>query len=188
MEWAVTSSFKEFQRPQFWSMDQKKILKHLLKFCELETKNSTEPQQFEKRFQWATGLKDFFQDEIVLRGVIDRIDFDGEDFEVIDYKTGASLPTLVGIERGEHFQLPLYLKAVKNVFFPEKEGAALFYQLPHLQKKSKLTLKKFEKIESVFFHQLRKHTSRLKRGEFYRRFNHCHYCKLHATCRLEKRY
>ncbi|MBI2027730.1 MAG: PD-(D/E)XK nuclease family protein [Deltaproteobacteria bacterium] len=187
MQWAVESSFKEFQRPAFWRIDQKKILNHLLKFCELETQSSSDPQFFEKRFQWSTGLKDFFHEEIVLRGVMDRLDFNGDEFEVLDYKTGSTLPTLVGIERGEHFQLPLYFVAAQNVFFPGREGAALFYQLTALQRKSKLSSTKFEKIESVFFSQLRKHVSRLKRGEFYRRFDHCNYCTLDALCRLEKK-
>ena len=55
--------------------------------------------------------------DLRLRGRIDRIDLatDGDGYQIIDYKSGASAPTASAMEAGTSFQLPLYLRAAAEL-------------------------------------------------------------------------
>ncbi len=71
---------------------------------------------------------------IFLQGKIDRIDVAGDDFSVVDYKTGAGLPSKKEIEEGASLQLPLYLHCAEAVLSertgrPMTGGAGLYYHL-----------------------------------------------------------
>ena len=46
--------------------------------------------------------------DIELKGRLDRIDHDAHGSAIIDYKTGAALPTQDDVEAGEAVQLPFY--------------------------------------------------------------------------------
>ncbi|MCC7430949.1 UvrD-helicase domain-containing protein [bacterium] len=88
---------------------KKGILLQLLENDEKRILEGWLPLRFEEKFTTEIeGLKFF--------GVIDRIDFNGNFFEVIDYKTG-SFSNFEKIREGLSFQLPVYLKA-----FAEKSG------------------------------------------------------------------
>jgi hypothetical protein len=67
------------------------------------------------------------EDKILLRGKVDRVDTDGDDFLIIDYKTG-SIPSFTSINRGYNMQLPLYLMACEQLLHKEPAGGA-YYQL-----------------------------------------------------------
>lgn len=72
------------------------------------------------------------EDRILLRGKVDRIDVDGDDFLIIDYKTGA-VPTFTSMHKGYNMQLPLYLMACEQLLDMEPAGGA-YYQLKNDQK------------------------------------------------------
>ena len=188
MAWAVETSFKRYQKPVLWKFDQERVLQILLKFCEREALEEEVPTYFEASFRMPTGMRDFFGEDIVLRGIIDRIDVGQDKFLVIDYKTGTQLPSLVSIERGESFQLPIYKIAAESCFVKnKKEGEAVFYQLGSLEKKIRLTEKKYKKLETLFLDYLVKHVSLMKKAQFYRRYSYCQLCNLDPVCRLEKK-
>ncbi|MCG7845177.1 MAG: PD-(D/E)XK nuclease family protein, partial [Methanomassiliicoccales archaeon] len=67
------------------------------------------------------------EDRILLRGKVDRVDVNGDDFLIIDYKTGA-IPTYASMSRGYSMQLPLYLMAGEQLLQKEPAGGA-YYQL-----------------------------------------------------------
>ncbi|MBI2608647.1 MAG: PD-(D/E)XK nuclease family protein [Deltaproteobacteria bacterium] len=187
MEWAVHSSFEDYKKAHLWKLEKDRVLQVLLKFCEKEALDNWIPSYFEASFRMPLGIQDFFGDEIILRGMIDRIDVQEDKFLVIDYKTGSTLPPLAGILRGENFQLPIYRMAAEKFFTKDaKEGEATFYQLSSLEKKLKLSQKKYKKLETIVLDFIKKHVSAIRKGQFYRRFQFCTYCKLSPVCRLEK--
>ncbi len=188
IQWAVDSAFTDYQRPLFWKLDRDRIFQLLLQFCEKEALDDWIPSYFEASFRYPTGVLDFFGDEIILRGIIDRIDVKEDKFLVIDYKTGSTLPPLSGIERGENFQLPVYRLAAEHCFNQiGKEGEATFYQLGSLEKKMKLTQKKYQALSKTVLDYIKKEVSLIKKAQFYRRFNHCGYCTFDPVCRLDRK-
>lgn len=64
------------------------------------------PIALESRFQFEVGLAD---DRHVVSGIIDRIDKTPDGYEIIDYKTGRTLPSQEAVDRNA--QLTIYLKA-----------------------------------------------------------------------------
>ncbi len=67
------------------------------------------------------------EDKMLLRGKVDRVDVDGDDFIIIDYKTG-NIPSYESIRKGYNMQLPLYLMACEQLLGLEPAGGA-YYQL-----------------------------------------------------------
>lgn len=80
-------------------------------------------------FEWAFGaehgtalaLPIAGEEPLLIRGRVDRVDLDRDQsrFLVIDYKMGKSDQVVNRIESGEHLQLPLYIRAVKQGLFPK---------------------------------------------------------------------
>lgn len=68
---------------------------------------------------------------IRVRGMVDRIDADGDVRIVIDYKTG-SVPSAKEITDGQRFQLPIYLAAYRDAHPEEADRAwlAAYYAVP----------------------------------------------------------
>lgn len=58
---------------------------------------------------------------IKMEGKIDRIDINSENFNIIDYKTGSSIPSIQNIQEGRALQVPIYLQLVKKIL-EKKEG------------------------------------------------------------------
>ncbi len=71
---------------------------------------------------------------IKMEGKIDRIDINSENFNIIDYKTGSSIPSIQNIQEGRALQVPIYLQVVKKIL-EEKESrefipsAGLYYKI-----------------------------------------------------------
>ncbi len=71
---------------------------------------------------------------IFLQGKIDRIDVAGDDFSVVDYKTGSGIPSKKDVDEGASLQLPLYLHCAEAVLSERTGrrmtgGAGLYYHL-----------------------------------------------------------
>lgn len=99
-----------------------RYLRHWRKF--LESNDELMPTHFEAEFGSSRGASDrppftieHNGERLSLRGVIDRIDSDGNNFWVIDYKTGRKPPTATEIEKFQKVQLPLYAMAAEQLLF-----------------------------------------------------------------------
>jgi ATP-dependent helicase/nuclease subunit B len=64
---------------------------------------------------------------LLLRGKVDRVDVKDDRFLIIDYKTGEA-PSYVSVSRGYSMQMPLYLMACEQLLGKKPAGAA-YYQL-----------------------------------------------------------
>ena len=62
-----------------------------------------------------------------LNAKIDRIDIGNGVFNVIDYKSGSSTPTIKDILEGRALQLPIYLEIAKQLLGAAYEAAAGLY-------------------------------------------------------------
>ena len=66
-------------------------------------------------------------DGVRLNAKIDRIDIGNGVFNVIDYKSGSSTPSIKDILEGRALQLPIYLEIAKQLLGAEYEAAAGLY-------------------------------------------------------------
>lgn len=93
---------------------------------------------------------------IKIRGVIDRIDMNGDTYEVIDYKTSSSLSvdTLKNYEKTDDFQLEFYYLAMSELYKTQRIEA-YYYDLNNtsliceiaLDKKLELLCEKFNELK-----------------------------------------
>ncbi len=107
--------------------DQERITKLLRDFLEAEkvwrAKSRFEPRSFELAFgtdpQKPLELS-WKGKTLFLRGKIDRVNIDekAREFEVVDYKTGSTVPSTKEVMEGKSFQLTLYAMALENLFLP----------------------------------------------------------------------
>lgn len=104
--------------PAFWDYEQKSSLMFTTqpKYFELafglssKSRRQADPASSAEPFLWKDRGEEFR-----LRGKIDRVEISNEGaMLIVDYKTG-SLANLPAMLRGEKLQLPLYLKAAKNL-------------------------------------------------------------------------
>lgn len=93
----------------------KKIHESLSEFYRLEQKDVCDgkKQTFPYLFEWPFRLH---LDSIEVTGRIDRIDIteDKTHFSVLDYKLGATIPSINAMKRAEEWQLPLYALALEQ--------------------------------------------------------------------------
>lgn len=97
-------------------------------------------------------------DDIKIKGVIDRVDFFEDRYEVIDYKTSSSLKvdTLKNYEKSNDFQLEFYYLAMSEIYKTDKVDA-YYYDLANtklieeiaLDKKLEVLTNKFETIKEL---------------------------------------
>jgi len=132
----------------FWQVDAEKIMgghgrKGILKtFLENERKKSLQvvPENFEVRFGYVRESdENVIHTEpvnignVMLRGVIDRVEIGDGIFVVADYKTGSNIPKIDDILEGRSLQLPIYLNVLAHIlrekYDKELKGVAGIYYL-----------------------------------------------------------
>ncbi|MCG9129272.1 PD-(D/E)XK nuclease family protein [Candidatus Poribacteria bacterium] len=59
---------------------------------------------------------------VKMSGKIDRIDIGSQSFNIVDYKSGSSTPTINNINEGRALQVPIYLQLVKSILDETFEG------------------------------------------------------------------
>lgn len=94
------------------------ILKNIIRECKL---TSFRPKYVEKDFN-----SKFEKNDITLIGRADRIDFAGNYFRIIDYKTGKTGNVLKQLYFGEKLQLFLYQREAKEEFKLSSAGGYYF--------------------------------------------------------------
>jgi len=126
-------AWEAFRNSMLGTDGRKGLLRAFLE-KEVENKSSLCPRYFELSF----GLPldddadpfsskepveiDLGEEKLQLRCRIDRVDATPDcRFVVLDYKTGASTPSVSSIEKGVALQLPLYIRAVESAM-PEMKG------------------------------------------------------------------
>ena len=116
--------------------DQKRITKLLKDFLEEEkgwrAKSRFTPRYFELAFgtQAQKPLELTWNGRtLLLRGKIDRVNVDeqAKEFEIIDYKTGSTVPSTKEVMEGKSFQLTLYAIAIEHIFLPSYTPSRGFF-------------------------------------------------------------
>ncbi|MFH1873685.1 MAG: PD-(D/E)XK nuclease family protein [Pseudomonadota bacterium] len=101
--------------------------------------------------EWNFDLKlDITQQEpALIQGRIDRIDTtaDNKCFLVLDYKSGKTSSVLNSIKQGLHFQLPMYVQAVRSLLLPDSVPlGAMLVSVKTAEKKHGFLKKQFQHI------------------------------------------
>ena len=121
----------------FWSTDINKFRIALHKWLEAERACdlSAIPHYYEVPFGRQGNPRETEPDRTIhLTGMIDRIDVDAEFFNIVDYKTGNTMPKIHEIREGRALQLPIYIKIAKEWLREHEKlalepAAALYYKI-----------------------------------------------------------
>lgn len=121
----------------FWKMDIEKLRVRLYKWIEAERTSDLRvmPCYYEVPFGRDRDPRDAESDGAVrLIGTIDRIDVDSQFFNIVDYKTGSTMPKIHEIREGRALQLPIYIKVAKEWLREHEKlelerAAALYYKI-----------------------------------------------------------
>ncbi|MGB9773555.1 MAG: PD-(D/E)XK nuclease family protein [Bacteroidota bacterium] len=120
----VISPFWEFEKEELLGSSWiKGVFQEFLEH-ERNRKDHLQPRFFEVSFGGKTGRHDrqlshpepIRMGDVLVRGKIDRIDVDESEnvWVAFDYKTGA-IPTLLSMREGTHLQLPIYVRALREL-------------------------------------------------------------------------
>ncbi len=117
-----------------WASLERKRFKYILHSwleneIDLQNNSRFRPFALEYKFRHTalTGNSKPRNEKLLYAGFIDRMDEDGTNFVIYDYKTG-NPPNMKGIEAGTAFQLPLYIKAAAAEVGKEPAGGG-YYEL-----------------------------------------------------------
>ena len=142
-----------FRETAWWQETRKEILENTTRSILLlaELQGDFVPSKFELRFSKEhTLVVSDGRDSFKLRGIIDRLDQDGEGrARIIDYKTaGPYKYTKHTLESGEKIQLALYALAARDAF-DHSEIADGFYWHVFQAEASKLKLSEYGPEEAI---------------------------------------
>lgn len=121
----------------FWETDIEKLRVRLHKWIQAERTSDLPvmPCYYEVPFGREGDPREAKSDGAVrLIGTIDRIDVDSQFFNIVDYKTGSTMPKIREIREGRALQLPIYLKMAKEWLRKHetlalKQAGALYYKI-----------------------------------------------------------
>lgn len=116
--------------PGVVAVERERLLRQLHRYVDVarETAETWQPTHFEVAFGGASGSKDPLSrsetyllntpgGDVQLSGRIDRIDLDGRQARIVDYKTSGNV-TKRDILAGVHLQLPLYAVVLRDLLLP----------------------------------------------------------------------
>jgi ATP-dependent helicase/DNAse subunit B len=132
-------------------------------------------------------------EELLVRGVIDRLDRAGERVVVIDYKTGSSEIPSSEIERGRNFQMLIYLLAARAAMDADAHGfevtGGLFWHIGSRKASGVLQFDDEQVIEAGKAH-IRAYMARGRSGDFVSHANKIEngkcsrFCEYSQLCRF----
>ena len=131
---------------------------------------------------------------VLFSGQIDRVDFSGDTFRIIDYKS-SSAPKDSEIVNGQSIQLPVYALALDEYVIPDKDVAAAAYLVPGKTKKKLadalgMQHKKspWPKRKEASLRTIAQSVSGIRAGRFHPTTQReaCRYCPSQHVCRYER--
>ena len=139
---------------------------------------------------------DLGDEQLRVRGSIDRMDRQGERVIVVDYKSGSTPIHKEQIERGRNFQMMVYLLAAQHVIeadaapdAPTEVAGGVFWRIGGDGLGSVSTVEDAEVIEAGKDH-IRRYLDQARAGDFAAHANKldggkcASYCDLHQFCRV----
>ncbi len=149
----------------------------------------------EAKFDGDQVFLDLGDEQLRVRGSIDRMDRQGERVIVVDYKTGSTLISKAELERGRNFQMMVYLLAAQNLIEhegredrPTEVAGGVFWKIGG-ESLGALTSEDSAMIDAGKDH-LRRYLERARSGDFAAHANRldggkcAHYCDFHQFCRV----
>ncbi|HEY9868144.1 MAG TPA: PD-(D/E)XK nuclease family protein [Candidatus Obscuribacterales bacterium] len=138
---AELESRREFRPGEFWAYEKQEIYFRLQRFAREELaraasdERSFEPAHFELRFgedkpgSLPPLAIETSAGQVVIRGVVDRIDVadEGRQVRIVDYKSGSKSIKLEDALSGRNLQIPVYALAVERAVLPGSHVAAGLY-------------------------------------------------------------
>lgn len=126
-----------------------------------------------------------------VRGVIDRVDWQGDRVIVIDYKTGSTKIPTTEVARGRNFQMMLYLLAAEAAFDAQEVGGA-FWHLGSREISGDMSSLRETDLETIAAAKghLERQLALGRAGDFATQANKledgrcAHYCDFHQMCRM----
>jgi len=149
-------------------------------------------------------VKNLKAGSVLVRGKIDRVDinYDTEEFRVVDYKLSGSRPTANDLYDAVSLQLPLYLFAAKELIKAQlnkdykSSGADIYslkYRTGEFGKKviTALSGSSAEDIIEKCISEIEKYVTSISEGRFHLtqlkdREKVCRYCSFRSVCRIEE--
>ena len=167
------------------------ILRSFLDFELSQEEDEWKPFWIEKKF----GFKDenFKINEVRLCGKMDRVDINNvkseKSFRIFDYKTG-NTPDPKKFLLGLHFQIPIYIWALKEIF-PKSSVIGAYYCLKdptNIEIKNLFSRNKFSQPYSDLLKQwMQSIVNQNQKGVFHYAFDdsRCKYCDYRYICRRD---
>lgn len=153
----------------------KKGQESLLEVCEAAQKSPPNIAFIEKGFTLKIG-------DVTVRGRIDRIDHDGDAFEIVDYKTGKPKEKLTWQDKR---QLVLYQLAAESCFDPPLKISRLSYH--YLEDNSKVSFEATEKDKEKLETEILDAVDAIKSSDFKQNPGfHCQYCDFKDICEFSQ--
>ncbi|PJF44593.1 MAG: hypothetical protein CUN55_03250, partial [Phototrophicales bacterium] len=205
-----------FRRSRYWEYEKREIIERLKRFIQADFAGSPDdnPYQNPKKFPINTdhpryvyrlelpfgmdGYPPAYIDAartIQARGYIDRIDRVGDQYIVIDYKSGITLPNNQDIEDGRNFQMVLYLQAAEQTLNLEDKGRIVggyFWSLYNRKFNGALTINDATELINEAIKKLESYIIEARKGRFpeqpsKREDGKCtRYCEFYKLCRIQR--
>lgn len=200
-----------FRRSVFWEREQREIRRRLERFIRDDFLGSkTNPytsnklglddgQRYIYRLELPFGTEGSPQAILAKMktiGFIDRIDHIGDQLIVIDYKSGASMPSKSDMESGRNFQMILYLKASQQVLDQlGDEGRVVggfFWSLHNRKVNGLITADEAQHLFTEAIQKLERYIENGRQGRFpvqpsQLEDGKCYkYCEFYQLCRIQR--
>lgn len=203
-----------FRRSQFWDYEQREIVRRLERFIHADFNGSKDENPYRKtgtfpidpdqtRYVYRLELPFGFGGNppamighLKAGGFIDRVDRVGDQYIIIDYKSGATMPTRTDMENARNYQMILYLQAGQQLLDQLGDGGRVmggyFWSLHNRKFSGAVTVAEANEMIEQALQQLRVYIDEARKGRFpeqppQRENGKCtRYCEFYQLCRIQR--
>ncbi len=202
-----------FRRSQFWEYEQREIVRRIERFIYADFNGTKDNNPYQKsgtlpvneapRYVYRLELPFGVQGQAPVNigglkagGFIDRIDRVGDDYVVMDYKSGSTMPTNKDIENARNFQMILYLNAGQQLLDQLGEGGRIvggfFWSLYNRKFNGAIRVDEANEIIHNAIDRLQAYIEAGRTGRFpeqptQRENGKCtRYCEFYKLCRIQR--